>query len=131
MQVVSLVQNWATTFASSSELPLPMPFRTDPLPNGVKLTLVTADNGMLYALGALVATVEEINDDSTNVEKAALGEPFVITNEETDEKFRFIVTREGPTGTQPLPGEGRILKLLKDALAGRDASYAAYNIPQS
>lgn len=131
MQVVSLVQNWATTFASSSELPLPMPFRTDPLPNGVKLTLITAENGMLYALGALVATVEEIHDDATNTEKAALGEPFVITNNEVDNKFRFIVTREGTTGTQPLPGEGRILKLMKDALAGRDVSYSAYTIPQS
>lgn len=127
-QVVSLVQDWATTFASSSELPLPFPFRADPLPNGIRLTFITADNGMLASVGALVATVEQ-KIHSSNMESAALGEPFVT--EEADAKFMLVVRREGVTGTGALPGEGRILKLIKEALAGRDSSYSAYNIPRN
>lgn len=127
-QVVALVQDWATTFASSSEIPLPMPFRTDPLPNGIRLTFITADNGMLASVGALVATVEQ-KIDTTNVESAASGEPFVT--EADAAKFVLVVRREGVTGTGALPGEGRILKLMKEVLAGRGSSYSAYSIPRN
>ena len=132
-QVVALVQDWAVTFASSSELPLPMPFKTDRLPNGVKLTLVTTDNGMLSSIGVLVATVEQIKKDTTNAEKAALGDPFVTVDEcEVDDgDFYFTVRREGAIGTRALPGEGRILKLMKDALARRDSAYSSYGLPRS
>lgn len=127
-KVVALVQDWATTFASSSEIPLPMPFRTDPLPNGIRLTFITADNGMLASVGALVATVEQ-KIDTTNVESAASGEPFVT--EADAAKFVLVVRREGVTGTGALPGEGRILKLMKEVLAGRGSSYSAYSIPRN
>ncbi|KAG0580068.1 hypothetical protein KC19_4G144700 [Ceratodon purpureus] len=126
-KVVSLVQDWATTFASSSEVPLPMPFRTDPLPNGIRLTLITTANGMLASAGVLVATVEE-KIDTTNMESAALGEPFVT---EVDAKYVLVVRREGVTGTAALPGEGRILKLMKEVVKGRDSSYSAYSIPRN
>lgn len=126
-KVVSLLQDWATTFASSSEVPLPMPFRTDPLPNGIRLTLITTDNGMLASAGALVATVEQ-EADSSAVESAALGEPFVT---EAEAKFVVVVRREGVTGTGALPGEGRILKLMREVLKGRDSSYSAYSIPRN
>jgi hypothetical protein len=122
-----LLQDWATTFASSSEVPLPMPFRTDPLPNGIRLTLITTDNGMLASAGALVATVEQ-EADSSAVESAALGEPFVT---EAEAKFVLVVRREGVTGTGALPGEGRILKLMREVLKGRDSSYSAYSIPRN
>jgi len=125
-KVVELVQDWATTFASSSEIPLPMPFRTDPLPNGIRLTFVTANNGMLESVGALVATVEQ-EIDSTNMESAALGEPFASDSS----RFLLVVRREGVTGTGALPGEKRILKLMKEVLAGRDSSYSAYSIPRN
>lgn len=124
-KVASLIQGWATTFASSSEIPLPMPFRTDPLPNGIRLTFITANNGTLSSVGSLVATVEQ-KLDPENTGNAAFGEPF-----ETEEKFVFVVRREGVTGTSALPGEGRILKLMKEVLAGRDSSYSAYSIPRN
>ncbi|XP_024370268.1 chaperone protein dnaJ C76, chloroplastic [Physcomitrium patens] len=127
-KVTSLVQDWATTFASSSEIPLPMPFRTDLLPNGVRLTLVTAENGMLSSIGALVATVEQTLDDTKNIENVALDEPF---GAEIEARFMFIVRREGVTGTGALPGEGRILKLIKEVISGRDSSYSAYSIPRN
>jgi len=125
-KVVGLVQDWAVTFVSASELPLPMPFRTDLLPNGVRLTLVTADNGMLMPIGALVAVVERIEQDSAETESAAPVDP----NDDSDAEWVFIVRREGAKDSQPLPGEGRILKHLKNSLSGRD-SYAAYSLPQN
>lgn len=133
LQVVELVQDWATTFASSSEIPLPMPFRTDPLPNGIRLTFVTANNGMVESVGALVATVEQ-EIDSTNMESAALGEPFASdssSSSSSSSRFLLVVRREGVTGTGALPGEKRILKLMKEVLAGRDSSYSAYSIPRN
>jgi hypothetical protein len=103
-----------------------MPFRTDLLPNGVRLTLVTADNGMLMPIGALVAVVERIEQDSAETESAAPVDP----NDDSDAEWVFIVRREGAKDSQPLPGEGRILKHLKNSLSGRD-SYAAYSLPQN
>lgn len=105
-----------------------MPFRTDLLPNGVRLTLVTAENGMLSSIGALVATVEQTLDDTKNIENVALDEPF---GAEIEARFMFIVRREGVTGTGALPGEGRILKLIKEVISGRDSSYSAYSIPRN
>lgn len=102
-----------------------MPFRTDSLPNGIRLTFITANNGTLSSVGSLVATVEQ-KLDPANTENAALGEPF-----ETEAEFVFVVRREGVTGTGALPGEGRILKLMKEVLAGRDSSYSAYSIPRN
>eukprot|EP00250_Pteridium_aquilinum_P017053 c23430_g2_i2 orf=229-1281(-) len=107
-KVVEVVQEWAVTFASSSELPLPLPFRADALVNGVQLTLISASNGVLESKGSLLVTVKE----------------------EEDGAF-LIVEREGVTGTGALPGERTIVQHLKDAVRGQDKSYTFYNIPRA
>lgn len=123
-KTVAIVQEWASTFASSSELPLPMPFRTDRLPNGVLLTLITANNGTLSSVGSLVVTVEETSVS----EKVALGEPYGVKADEQEMGPYLRVRREGTTGTGSLPGEGRIVKALKEAVLGRDSAYSAYRL---
>lgn len=102
-----------------------MPFRTDILPNGVLLTLITASNGTVSSVGSLVVTVE---DTSVSENAAALGEPYDLQNQGTESYLR--VRREGTTGTGSLPGEGRIVKALKDAVLGRGAAYNAYRLPR-
>lgn len=107
-KVVEVVQEWAMTFASSSELPLPLPFRADLLANGIQLTLITTNNGVLESKGSLLVTI----------------------GEEEDGTF-LIVKREGVTGTGALPGERTIIQHLKDAVQGRDKSYNVYHIPRA
>lgn len=107
-KVVEVVQEWAVTFASSSELPLPLPFRSDNLPNGVQLTLITTTNGVLGTKGTLLVTV---------VEK--------------EEGCFLIIKRQGVTGTGALPGERKIIQHVKDAVKGRAGSYNMYHIPRS
>lgn len=124
IQTIAVVQEWASTFASSSELPLPMPFRTDSLPNGVQLTLISASNGTISSVGSLVVTVEETSAS----EKVALGEPYDTEADDQDKESYLRVRREGTTGTGALPGEGRIVKDLKDAVLGRGAAYDAYRL---
>lgn len=107
-EVVEAVQEWAMTFASSSELPLPLPFRSDCLSNGVQLTLITTNNGVLESMGSLLVTVVE------------------------EENGWFLtVKRQGVTGTGALPGERTIMRHLKDAVQGQDKSYSMYHIPRS
>ncbi|KAL2634948.1 hypothetical protein R1flu_006427 [Riccia fluitans] len=68
-ETVTLLQNWAVTYASSSELPLPMPFKAELLSNGVMLSLVTASNGTISSIGSLLITVEEtlVDDGWTRI----------------------------------------------------------------
>lgn len=106
-KVVETVQEWAVTFASSSELPLPLPFRADPLENGVQLTLISASNGIIESKGCLLARVQEKEDG-----------------------VFLTVEREGVTGTGALPGERTIVQHLKDAVRGHDRSYTSYHIPR-
>ena len=108
VQVIQSAQEWAITFASSSELPLPLPFKADPLPNGVHLTLIAADMGVLQAKGSLVVTIENDEDGTTFL----------------------VVKREGVTGTSALPGERTIIRHLKEAVQGHDKSYDSYRVPQ-
>ncbi|MCO5587734.1 hypothetical protein L7F22_041686 [Adiantum nelumboides] len=107
-KIVEVVREWAVTFASSSELPLPLPFKADPVANGVQLTLISAGNGVVESKGSLLVTVKE----------------------EEDGTF-LTVERAGVTGTGALPGERTIVQHLKDAVSGRDKSYTFYKIPRT
>ncbi|KAI5073610.1 hypothetical protein GOP47_0012033 [Adiantum capillus-veneris] len=107
-KIVEVVQEWAMTFASSSELPLPLPFKADAVSNGVQLTLISASNGIVESKGSLLVTVKE----------------------EEDGMF-LTVERAGVTGTGALPGERTILQHLKDAVSGREKSYKFYHIPRT
>ncbi|KAH7433055.1 hypothetical protein KP509_07G052800 [Ceratopteris richardii] len=106
-KIVEVIQEWAMTFASSSELPLPLPFKADLLENGVRLTLVSASNGVVESKGSLLVTLKE----------------------EDDANF-ISIEREGITGTGALPGERTIIQHLKDAVNGHEKSYASYRIPR-
>lgn len=91
--------------------------RADTLTNGVQLNLVTLACGLLSSIGALVITVEQ----TPCVESA---EP------EGDAAVEYMLhaRRQGVTGSKPLPGEGSILQLLKEALAGHASGYSSYTI---
>lgn len=98
-----------------------MPFRADTLTNGVQLNLVTLDNGVLSSIGALVITVEEqMSDACADTAASAQGDVEV--------EYMLNVRRQGVSGAQALPGESRIVQLLKDALAGHERAYSSYSI---
>ncbi|KAL3692905.1 hypothetical protein R1sor_006556 [Riccia sorocarpa] len=118
-ETVTVLQNWAVTYASSSELPLPMPFKAELLSNGVLLSLITASNGTVASIGSLIITVEETSQDDEQEEL------------EMEKSFFLRVRRQGTTGTQPLPGEGRLVKEIRAAVGnlGRGGeAYKAYRV---
>ncbi|KAJ7551091.1 hypothetical protein O6H91_07G133500 [Diphasiastrum complanatum] len=127
-EVISLVQDWALNFASSSELPLPFPFRAELLSNGVDLSLVTTDNGVLASIGSLLVIVEKENVQEKAFENSISNDQNKLSEDE--DLFCLYVKRQGTKGTNSLPGEGRILRHLKDVVSKRDTSYAMYRLPR-
>lgn len=82
-RVVAFVQDWASLWASSSELPLPLPFRADPLPLGVRLSLISTFSGSIESVGSLLISLEKPQfsniDESETLsfsEISALGGPL-------------------------------------------------------
>eukprot|EP00897_Mesotaenium_endlicherianum_P006116 jgi/Mesen1/5532/ME000279S04733 len=131
-QTVAFVQEWATLWASSSELPLPLPFRTDLLPDGVVLTFVTATNGSLSSIGSMSICVT-----ATSPPAAAPGlhggHSATGGSSSEDDGWALVVRRQGTGSTKPLPGEGRLMKHLRDALErkGNAAGYEAYHLSRN
>ena len=103
-----------------------MPFRCDPTPDGVQLTLVTITAGNIASIGSLLIQVEAPLLPSMG--KEGKGEE----EEEEEVVFELRVKRLGLRGEGPLPGEGRIIKELRRALATRGSSsgYEGYHIPR-
>lgn len=120
-KTVELIKEWAITFASSSEVPLPMPFRVELLENGVRLSLIRATDGIIQSVGSLVVTVEQLAQSSTLSDKEWTGE---MSNSD----WFVYVRRQGTTGLHSLPGERRIVRNLKKQLLGKDNSYTTYYI---
>lgn len=120
-KTVELIKEWANTFASSSEVPLPMPFRVELLENGVQLSLIRATDGVIQCVGSLVVAVEQLSQSSTLSDKE-------WTEEMSDSDWFVYVRRQGTTGTDSLPGERRIVRDLKKQLLGKDNSYTTYYI---
>ncbi|BBN04940.1 ferredoxin [Marchantia polymorpha subsp. ruderalis] len=127
-QTVALIQDWALTYASSSELPLPMPFKADLLYNGVQLSLITASNGTVSSIGSLVVTVE---DTVANDDNAPGNRSDELAEGSTVIQSFLKVRRQATTGTSSLPGEGRIVKEIKATILGMGRggdSYEAYQL---
>eukprot|EP01018_Ginkgo_biloba_P003368 Gb_02355 [translate_table: standard] len=118
-KTIELIKEWSITFASSSELPLPLPFRVELLENGVQLSLITATNGLIESLGSLVITVEQVAPMLSNME---------VNGETANSDWCLYVRRQGTTGTGSLPGERRIVQHLKNQLLGKDNSYTKYYV---
>lgn len=109
-KTVGLIKEWANTFASSSEVPLPMPFRVELLENGVQLGFI---DGNIECVGSLVVTVEQLGQLPT----------LSNTGETTHQlpNWFVYVRRQDTTTMHSLPGEGRIVKDLRKHLLGRTA----------
>eukprot|EP00271_Cylindrocystis_brebissonii_P005151 TRINITY_DN1709_c0_g1_i1.p1 TRINITY_DN1709_c0_g1~~TRINITY_DN1709_c0_g1_i1.p1 ORF type:complete len:570 (+),score=113.06 TRINITY_DN1709_c0_g1_i1:134-1843(+) len=163
-RVVVFIQEWASLWACSSEIPLPMPFRADPLPSGVQLTMLTTGaSGALASIGSLLITVEHqpstlstarrstgpLESISLSALEGREGAGDLEGGREKEvatgggeggrgEAGRGIwvlkIVRQGVEGKEKaLPGEGRILRHLGDALARRDNAkgYEAYHLPRN
>ncbi|XP_002971106.2 chaperone protein dnaJ C76, chloroplastic [Selaginella moellendorffii] len=125
-KTVAMIQEWAINFASSSELPLPMPFQADSNENGVQLKLISTGDGVLKSIGSFLVTCEIQEPVSTPQEQEEQG-----GSDQSQPECFVCITRLGSTTTGPLPGESRIVKLVRDLLLQRDSSYASYRIPRS
>ena len=139
------IREWGKMLAFTSELPLPLPLQCDDVENGVRLAMVTFENGVVREVGALVITVEVVGleDDLYGTSQLA---GFEDSSPSSEHKVEVRVSRRwqevaNPMAYQsnPLPGEGRILAnfaeefaFLKEAeLAGSSAvSSAAFGVAE-
>lgn len=115
MQTIIFVQQWAQTLACASELPLPLPVRADASDNGVTLSLIAVTAGATTSVGALDISIEPAEFAEGSLE----GSDFVLR-----------VVRVGGSSKGALPGEGRLVKMLRDALERRGtvAGYESYHL---
>ena len=129
------IREWGKMLAFTSELPLPLPLQCDDVENGVRLAMVTFENGIVREVGALVITIEVVGLEYDLYGTSQLA-GFEDSSPSSEHKVEVRVSRRwqevaNPMAYQsnPLPGEGRILAnfaeefaFLKEAeLAGSSA----------
>lgn len=83
--------------------------------NGVKLSFIAVAAGATTSVGALDITVEPTEFSEGSLE---------------DSEFVLRVQRVGGSSKGALPGEGRLVKVLRDALErkGSAAGYESYHL---
>ncbi|CAI6011221.1 unnamed protein product [Closterium sp. NIES-65] len=129
-ELIAFIQQWATLWSFSSELPLPLPVRVDNQSDGTELTLITMRGDLLTSVGSFVITVEPLDAD-------ARGETTSDGGDSGDGgengEWVVVVRRKGAIDNKALPGEGTIVKALRGALARHDSmkGYEAYHLPRS
>lgn len=94
---VDWLQQWGTTIAFGCEVPFPAPLQCDPVPDGVRIGVISASGGSVSLVGELFL---EVDDDRLEAESVVA----------------VAVTRVSKTPDTALPGERAVLKTLKNAL---------------
>ena len=109
------IREWGKMLAFTSELPLPLPLQCDDVENGVRLAMVTFENGVVREVGALVISVEVVGLEYDLYGTSQLA-GFEDSSPSSEHKVEVRVSRRwqevaNPMAYQsnPLPGEGRIL----------------------
>ncbi|CAI7765983.1 unnamed protein product, partial [Closterium sp. NIES-53] len=128
-ELIAFIQQWATLWSFSSELPLPLPVRVDNQSDGTELTLITMRGDLLTSVGSFVITVEPLDADARG-ETSDGGDSGDVGEEG---EWVVVVRRKGAVDNKALPGEGTIVKALRGALARHDSmkGYEAYHLPRS
>ena len=93
---VDWLQQWGTTITFGCEVPFPAPLQCDPVPDGVRIGVITAAGGNVSMIGELFL---EIDDDRLEENVVAVA-----------------VTRVSKTPDRALPGEREVLRTLKNAI---------------
>ncbi|GJP38611.1 hypothetical protein CLOM_g23048 [Closterium sp. NIES-68] len=129
-ELIAFIQQWATLWSFSSELPLPLPIRVDNQSNGTELTLVTMRGDLLSSVGSFVITVEPL-DAAASGDGGDGGDGGVEGAGEME--WVVVVRRRGAIDNRSLPGEGTIVKALRGALERHDSmkGYEAYHLPRN
>lgn len=94
---VDWLQQWGTTIAFGCEMPFPAPLQCDPVPDGVRIGVISASSNNITLVGELFL---EVDDDRL----------------ETEGVVAVAVTRVSKSPDAALPGERVVLKTLKNAL---------------
>ncbi|CAI7764963.1 unnamed protein product [Closterium sp. NIES-54] len=102
-ELIAFIQQWATLWSFSSELPLPLPVRVDNQSDGTELTLITMRGDLLTSVGSFVITVEPLDADARG-ETSDGGDSGDVGEEG---EWVVVVRRKGAVDNKALPGEGQ------------------------
>ncbi|CAI5480978.1 unnamed protein product [Closterium sp. Yama58-4] len=132
-ELVAFIQQWATLWSFSSELPLPLPVRVDNQSDGTELTLITMRGDLLTSVGSFVITVEPLDADARGKTISDGGDGGDSGDGGEFGEWVVVVRRKGAIDNKALPGEFTIVKALRGALERHDSmkGYEAYHLPRS
>eukprot|EP01025_Chloroclados_australasicus_P017289 TRINITY_DN1879_c0_g1_i1.p1 TRINITY_DN1879_c0_g1~~TRINITY_DN1879_c0_g1_i1.p1 ORF type:complete len:189 (-),score=24.03 TRINITY_DN1879_c0_g1_i1:332-898(-) len=106
---VDWVQQWGSTITFGCEMPFLTPLQIDPVPAGIRIAFIGTRNGAVQSLGDLYI---EVDQDDMLRENVA----------------RVNVTRVAKEPEYMLPGEGRVLDALRNALKSKKRSQSDFQL---